>query len=221
MDPSQVVSSLPRRFENTETIHLLFKRRTRYKSAIYHETVRPKVIYDLTKHLIENSELYKKEGVQLNEEWFQHEQHSDITFASEEDLMQLQNADGDPAEEEDTWDEMNEEERAGAGNKDTLFQNTDFTDDGVHALQIAPGENKHPISLFMDTFAEEKSFPVLFAGQKRCQDEERLVPVKYSAICKAELRNIDGRFAKSVPNIFFKLKKLQAFSGEGYGNNST
>jgi len=105
---------------------------------------------------------------------------------------------------------IHEEERAGAGNKDTVFQNVDFTDDGVHALQIAPGDNRHPISLFMDTYAEEKSFSVLFAGHKRCYDEDKSVPVKYSATCKAELRNVDGRFSKSVPNIFFKLKKLQA-----------
>ncbi|XP_053403150.1 uncharacterized protein LOC123564956 [Mercenaria mercenaria] len=216
MDPSQVVSSLPRRFTDTETIHLLFKRRTRYKSALYHETVRPKVIYDLTKYFIENSVLYQEEGVLLNEEWFQHEEKNEISFASEDDLKELQSRDkdanhGDQIDElEDTWNELSEEEQAGAGNKDTLFQNTDFTDDGVHALQIAPGENSHPISLFMDTYAEEKSFPVLFAGQKRCEDEDRLVPVKYSSICKAELRHVDGRFSKSVPNIFFKLKKLQA-----------
>lgn len=33
MNPSSVVSSLPRRFEQTETIHLQFKRRMKYKSA--------------------------------------------------------------------------------------------------------------------------------------------------------------------------------------------
>lgn len=37
-----------------------------------------------------------------------------------------------------------------------------------------------------------------------------LVPIRYSTACKAELRNVDGRFAKSVPNIFFTLKKLHA-----------
>jgi len=82
MDHSQVVSSLPRRFEDTKTIHLLFKRRTHYKYAMYHKPVRPKVIYDLTKHLIENSELYKEEGVQLNEEWFEHEEDTDINCVS-------------------------------------------------------------------------------------------------------------------------------------------
>jgi hypothetical protein len=62
----------------------------------------------------------------------------------------------------------------------------------------------------MDAYSEEKSFQVLFAGRKRPENDDRLVPIRYSTVCKAELRNVDGRFAKSVPNIFFKLKKLQA-----------
>ncbi|WAQ99743.1 PIF1-like protein [Mya arenaria] len=72
-----------------------------------------------------------------------------------------------------------------------------------------PGENNQPIGLVTDTYAEEKSFPVLLAGIKRCSDETRQVPVRYTSICKAELRNVDGRFATSVTNMFFKLKKIQ------------
>ena len=62
----------------------------------------------------------------------------------------------------------------------------------------------------MDPYSEEKSFPVIFAGKKRTENDDRFAPVTYSTICKAELRNVDCRFANSVPNIFFKLKKLQA-----------
>lgn len=36
MDPTDVISMLPRIFENTATIHLLFKRRLQYKSAMLH-----------------------------------------------------------------------------------------------------------------------------------------------------------------------------------------
>ena len=39
--------------------------------------------------------------------------------------------------------------------------------------------------------------------------DERLVPVHYSDIVKWELRSVDRRAAQSVPNIFFKHKKLQ------------
>lgn len=46
-----------------------------------------------------------------------------------------------------------------------FLQNIDFTDDGRHAVHIAPGERNHPVSMYTDIYAEEKSFPVLFAGQ--------------------------------------------------------
>ena len=78
----------------------------------------------------------------------------------------------------------------------------------MHLIEdgMAPGEQNHPIGLYLDKHAEEKSFPVLFAGKRR--NASRQSYVRYSTICKAELRNIDRRFATSVPNIFFKLKKL-------------
>lgn len=112
-------------------------------------------------------------------------------------------------ENDDNWVEQSDEEVSGSGNKDTLLQNLDFTDDGRHALQIAPGEKKHPLSLFLDKYEEEKSFPVLFAGQKRIENHQRTIPVTFSTICKAELRSADTIFSTYVPNIFFKLKKLQ------------
>ena len=57
--------------------------------------------------------------------------------------------------------------------------------------------------------AEYLCFPTIFCGQKRPSKEERTVPVHYSDIVKWELRSVDRRAAQSVPNIFFKHKKLQ------------
>lgn len=66
MDPTDVISMLPRLVENTATIHLLFKIRLQYQSSILHKTVRSKVTYDLAKYLIDNSVLYKQEGMTLD-----------------------------------------------------------------------------------------------------------------------------------------------------------
>ena len=49
----------------------------------------------------------------------------------------------------------------------------------------------------------------MFIGQKRPENEERLVKIHYSDICKSELRRSDRRAAMSVENILFKTKKLQ------------
>lgn len=192
-----------------------------------HETVRPKVIYDLAKYLIDNSVLYKQEGIKLDTNWLS-DIENDIDFASKEDLDTVQNMQNDKNDksvtacqshseiitdkendDDDRWCEETAEETSGSGNKDTLLQNIDFTDDGRHALQIAPGEKNHPISVYLDQYSEEKAFPVLFAGQKRTENDERQIPVTFSTICKVELRNVDRRFATCVSNIFFKLKILQ------------
>lgn len=49
----------------------------------------------------------------------------------------------------------------------------------------------------------------MYCGVKRLDNSERAVPLYYSDICKWERRSIDRRVALCVPNIFFKLKRLQ------------
>lgn len=63
--------------------------------------------------------------------------------------------------------------------------------------------------MYSDPNAEYLSFPTIFCGQKRPDNKERDVEVHYSDIVKWELRAADRRVAQSVPNIFFKLKKIQ------------
>ncbi len=82
------------------------------------------------------------------------------------------------------------------------------------ALVIAPGEGQHPISLFNDPDAEYLAFPSIYCGQRRPIDDEsirktRKKPSK-ADIFKWELRAQDRRVATCIPDIFFKLKTLQA-----------
>jgi hypothetical protein len=109
-------------------------------------------------------------------------------------------------EESDIWSEV--EERP-VGVMDTLLVEPDVTQDYDHILSFAPGEGNKPLGLFVDNNSEYLSFPTIFCGEKRCDNKQRRVPVQYSTICKWELRSQDRRVAESVPNIFYKLKKLQ------------
>ena len=77
------------------------------------------------------------------------------------------------------------------------------------AYTFAPGEGQHPLSLYQDKDAEYLCFPTIFCGQRRPENAERLVSVHYTDVVKWELRHLDRRAAQSVPNIFFKLKKIQ------------
>ena len=76
-------------------------------------------------------------------------------------------------------------------------------------LSVAPGERQNPLSIFKDSNAEILAFPTLFCGQKRVENSDRYVPVYYSDICKWELRYVDRRVALHIPNMFYKMKKLQ------------
>ena len=76
-------------------------------------------------------------------------------------------------------------------------------------LSVAPGEGQRPLSMYRDPHSEYLAFPTIFCGQKRIDNSERHTPVYYSDICKWELRCVDRRVALHVPNIFYKMKKLQ------------
>ena len=79
----------------------------------------------------------------------------------------------------------------------------------VDVYTFAPGDGQIPVSFYNDPCAEELSFPAIYCGQKRPDNSEREVKVHYSHLAKAELRNKDRRAAQSIPNIFFKMKKIQ------------
>lgn len=74
---------------------------------------------------------------------------------------------------------------------------------------FVPGEGQRPLSLYQDQTAEYLSFPTIFCGRKRLNNEERELCVSYADIAKWELRSFNRRAAQSVPNLFFKLKKIQ------------
>ena len=109
----------------------------------------------------------------------------------------------------DTDDEWCETTERSSGVMDTLLQEPDITQHGDRILSFAPGEGNRPLGIFMDKDSEFLSFPTIYCGKRQADNSDRLVPVHYSTMCKWELRSKDRRVAMSVPNIFYKLKKLQ------------
>ena len=57
----------------------------------------------------------------------------------------------------------------------------------IYNITIAPGEGSlHvPLSVFTDKYSEELAYPGIFLGQKRPKNDDRLVDVHYSDICKS------------------------------------
>ena len=108
----------------------------------------------------------------------------------------------------EAWSEEGGNDDRPTGNMDTLMQSIDFREFN-QVLSVAPGKNFSPLSIFKDKNAEFLAFPTIYCGEARQDNNSRIVPLHYSPICKWELRNIDRRCAQCIPNLFYKLKRIQ------------
>ena len=109
--------------------------------------------------------------------------------------------------QDDDWSE-DENELQPVPAPDTLLQAIDYGEI-TDILEYSPGEGNKPLGLFYDLDAEFLAFPTIFCGETLPDNKERKVPVHYSTVCKWQARHIDRRVARHVPNLFFKVKRLQ------------
>lgn len=202
-DVNGTMKSLPRMMDENETIMLKLKRKLSYKHHVAFENIRPNKVFEAAKWLVGNSTLFRNEGITVNETWLQQTQA--VPSYSDEPAETAMSS--EQSGSDDTWIEENFMDRP-TGNLDTCLQSLDFREFN-QVLSVAPGENNTPLGLFQDLHSEVLSFPTIFCGQTRLENCFRTVPLHYSDICKWELRNVDRRVALCVPNIFFKMKRLQ------------
>ena len=191
--------------------------------------MRPLRVLTALHWLVNKSELYKKAGIVVDDNWFQEvtesaddtvreflevskqvkEKHKENSLLEQEvDKSSLPK--GSTVTDEYDFDHFSEiASNEQVGNVDTFVDDANLENKYDQVFTFAPGEGQHRLSLYHDVDAEYLCFPTIFCGKKRPSKEERTVPVHYSDIVKWELRSVDRRAAQSVPNIFFKHKKLQ------------
>ena len=231
-DVNSTVHCLPRPINESQTIPIKLKRRLSYKHHYQFQNVRPKKVLDAAKYLVETSDLFKSEGIEVqnvhvwignitsqttDEDWSEFLKNPDTSsgdLQTDEIVTNCQNsictADANnPGSEKDDTDGWCEVDERPSGVTDTLLQEPDIAENGDRIMSFAPGEGNKPLGIFMDKDSEYLSFPTIFCGKRRPDNSERKVPVPYSTVTKWELRCKDRRAAMSVPNIFYKLKKLQ------------
>ncbi|XP_078380326.1 uncharacterized protein LOC144663301 [Oculina patagonica] len=232
---NSTVNVLPRPVNESQTIPIKLKRRLRYKHHYQFQNIRPSKVLEAAKYLVQTSQLFQNEGIQVsdgwlktlnenNEEWSEFlekpnsktsntvEEIYDTDKKDEENTFVNKNDCNDDSDSDDDWSE--ERERP-SGVMDTLLQEPDMNENGDNIMSFAPAEGNRPLGLFIDRDSEFLSFPTIYCGTRRADNNDRLVPVHYSTICKWELRSQDRRVAQSVPNIFYKLKKLQVKQIQG------
>ena len=227
VDIQPTINCLPRPMDENFTVAIQLKKKLAYKKVDFKENVRPLRVLSSLNWLMNNSQLYKKSGIVVDENWFQ-----EVTESSEDTVREFldvskeskvkNNTEGEIQEHNNTsendtvesndydsdhYSEVDANEHV--GNVDTLVDDADIDNKCDKVFTFAPGEGQHPLSLYQDKDAEYLCFPTIFCGQTPPSRDERLVPAHYSDIVKWELRSVDRRAAQSVPNIFFKHKKLQ------------
>ena len=233
VDIQPAVSCLPRPMDENFTVAIQLKKKLTYKKVDFKENVRPLKVLTALQWLLTNSELYKNSGINVANNWFQ-----EVTESSDENVrefleisaehqkalndvecqthgqnrnenisIQTDRSETDNYESDDGYSEIDANEQV--GNVDTLVDDANIESKYDKVYTFAPGEGQHPLSLYQDKDAEYLCFPSIFCGQKPLSNDQRSVPVHYSDIVKWELRSVDRRAAQSVPNIFFKHKKLQ------------
>ena len=212
IDIAPTVDMLPRTLDNTETIAINYKRRLCYKGCAFkQENIRPAAVWKAVKYLMTHSQMYKDLDIQLDTSWIRNMESCDSGTCqcvqdNTENSSQPPDVHQNNEENNENIDNIEEDEDLNNINRDTMLSAPESV---PRELTFAPGEGQHPISVFHDPDAEYLSFPTVFCGQRRASDKERTSSVHYTEICKYELRSVDRRVATNVPNMFFKLKKVQ------------
>ncbi len=239
-DINSTIRFLPRPISESQTIPVKLKRRLGYKHHYQFQNIRPNKVLDAAKYLVETSELFKNEGIEVqstwidnislklceNDDWCEFLQNPETLNEDLQSKESVENcnktknntnnissSDVDNSNNEkydsEVSDSFCEVDERPSGVTDTLLQEPDVTENAEKIICFAPGEGNKPLGIFMDKDSEYLSFPTIFCGKRRPDNKERKVPVTYGTVAKWELRCQDRRVAMSVPNIFYKLKKLQ------------
>ncbi|KAL3208245.1 hypothetical protein MRX96_009652 [Rhipicephalus microplus] len=78
--------------------------------------------------------------------------------------------------------------------------------DQSHSLHLAPGENRVPLALFMDAYAEELAFPTIYMGVPRKIIGLRSTPF---AMASSEIRRTDQRGATPEHVLYMAAKEMR------------
>ncbi|CAH0563184.1 unnamed protein product [Brassicogethes aeneus] len=232
LDTSSVVSVLPRNLDDTQTIQVKLKRRQAHDSHYILETVRPAIILGALEFL-KTQPLYA--NVNINPDWvdglerdavgnvqIEHNDNVDDDFdktfstisqlsdvLEKVSILEKQAAEIPPPQQptkhtvESEFDREDENELINPGGEETLLDERD----PLANIVMAPGENQIPKHIMLDEYAEEMSFPTIFAGNKKAFNKKML----YHNQAKLQSAYVDRRFARPDFLLFmFKKKQLLA-----------
>ena len=209
---------LPRPPERSGIIMLKLKRKLAFKGYVYFQAVGPDVIVNVLTWLRVNNPFYS--DITVNTENINRNlSELELPTISQKDsevspggniCFELKATEEENDEEtEDPLDEFR------APTTETCLQsflpdyppNLQHKDTlksaGNEIFNIAPGENKHPVSFITDKHCEELAFPVLFPKGRFGYAIERAVKLSPTKYFNAHLLHYSGMFAMNPEYLFF------------------
>nr|XP_029713677.1 uncharacterized protein LOC109418586 [Aedes albopictus] len=191
VDVDQMVKELPRQLDDDRAINVCIKKHLVHKTSYLSGWVKKATIRAWLQYLV-TTPLYRHNGITFSEDNLHaidiHPQVDDAieNLESENDIEML------------------------IGQQQTLLWNED------KCLEIAPGQNRVPLSIIYDEHAEELSYPDIYLGQPRRFNPE--IKVTPFMMATSELRRRDRRAAKPKHLLYVAMKILRLRVSEGLQN---
>ena len=101
---------------------------------------------------------------------------------------------GSIEDDSDGWCEVDERP---SGSTDTLLQEPAIGENANRVISFVPGEGNKRLGIFMDIDPEYLSFPTIFCGKRKPENNQRKAPVSYATVCKWELMCLCQTFSLS------------------------
>ena len=166
-DVNSIVNTLPRPTNESQTIPIKLKRKLSYKHHYLFQNVRPRKVLEAAKYLVETSELFQNEHIEVQENWLnninsapisEHDDWEEFVNSSTDQIDELHfsepieepannteqlnskaitDSKNDNDDDDDGWTEV--EDRP-SGVTDTLLQEPDMTENVEKIMSFAPGE---------------------------------------------------------------------------------
>nr|XP_029715803.1 uncharacterized protein LOC109402861 [Aedes albopictus] len=197
VDVAQMVSELPRQLDDDHAFNVCIKRHMIHKSSYLSGYVKKGTVKAWLNYLV-TTPLYRRYGIVFNEDNL-----AAIVPA------QQPGTSASPSIDLEVIDASNDTELL-IGQQHTLLWDED------KCLEIAPGQNRTPLSIIYDEFAEELSFPDIYLGHPRTfKPEVRVTPFMMAT---SEIRRRDRRGARPEHILFMAMKIMRLRVSEGLKN---
>ncbi|KAI8116853.1 ATP-dependent DNA helicase PIF1 [Lucilia cuprina] len=206
---NEIVTALPRTFDQAEVIQLHLRRRLEYQHDYMTETIRPARVIEAARYLV-RSDLYIKHGITIDSNWFpSFASQNVVPFVADRqdeiiinDIFNNQNNYNSSTENNINEFDI---ENLNPGGQETLLNNVPVENIPLQRLVMAPGEGQRPLDMIMDEDSEELAFVTIYGGKKRT------CPETYSKIVRSELRRYDRRACR-IDKLLYSYKKLELLS---------